>query len=90
MASLCIHNFLRECQSEAYTPPAFADWENADHTMIDGAWPQHGMGADQPVEHSRDVIVDNPVYQCESKYNFFRHYCGFVLSVIVLRLSLLM
>lgn len=45
MASLCIHNFLCERWSEAYTPPAFADWENADHNMVDGVWRNHGMGA---------------------------------------------
>ncbi|XP_058623365.1 uncharacterized protein LOC131534485 [Onychostoma macrolepis] len=54
MASLCIHNFLCERRSEAYTPPAFVDWENTDHGVVDGAWRNHGMGAFQPVEHRRE------------------------------------
>ena len=57
MASLCIHNFLREQWCEAYTPPVFADWENADHTMVDGAWRQHGMGAFQPVDRNTTVAA---------------------------------
>lgn len=36
-ASLCIHNFLHRRRSEAYTPPAFADWENVDHNIVDRA-----------------------------------------------------
>ncbi|XP_061578688.1 uncharacterized protein LOC133444800 [Cololabis saira] len=48
MASLCIHNFLCERRSEAYAPPAFADWETADHGMVDGAWRSQGLGALQP------------------------------------------
>ncbi|XP_016412021.1 uncharacterized protein LOC107743354 [Sinocyclocheilus rhinocerous] len=51
MASLCIHNFLCERRSEAYTPPVFADWENADHNMVDRVWRNHGMGAFLLVEH---------------------------------------
>nr|XP_055051363.1 uncharacterized protein LOC129437215 [Misgurnus anguillicaudatus] len=52
MASLCIHNFLCERRSEAYTPPAFADWEAADHNLVDGQWRNHGMGAFQPIENT--------------------------------------
>ncbi|KAK0154407.1 hypothetical protein N1851_003516 [Merluccius polli] len=52
MASLCIHNFLRERRSEAYTPPAFADWENADHTQVDGAWRNQGHYSQWNAEES--------------------------------------
>lgn len=41
MASLCIHNFLIERRSEAFMPPAFADWEDADHRVIKRAWRRH-------------------------------------------------
>jgi hypothetical protein len=43
MAFLCIHNFLIERRSEACTPSAFADWEDADHWVIEGAWRRHGL-----------------------------------------------
>ena len=45
IAFLCIHNFLHKRRSEAYTPPAFADWENADHNIADEAWRNQGMWA---------------------------------------------
>ncbi|KAM6937853.1 uncharacterized protein FYW49_000093 [Xenentodon cancila] len=54
MASLCIHNFLCERRSDAYAPPAFADWETADHGMVDGAWRTQGLGALQPAQLGRD------------------------------------
>lgn len=54
MASLCIHNFLRERRSEAYTPPAFADWENNDHNIVEGNWRNQGTGSFQPVAHRRE------------------------------------
>lgn len=54
MASLCIHNFLCECRSDAYTPAGFADWETADHVTVDGAWRSQGLGALQPAQHSRE------------------------------------
>ncbi|KAK7133540.1 hypothetical protein R3I94_015428 [Phoxinus phoxinus] len=50
MASLCIHNFLRERRSEAYTPPGFADWENEDHSLVEGTWRKQGSGSFQPAE----------------------------------------
>ncbi len=54
MASLCIHNFLRECRSEAYMPPAFADWENNDHSIVEGTWRSQGIGSFQTVDHRRE------------------------------------
>lgn len=51
MTSLCIHSFLCDHRSEAYTPPAFKGWENADHNMVDGVWRNHRMGAFLPAEH---------------------------------------
>ncbi|XDV18757.1 hypothetical protein PO909_024389 [Leuciscus waleckii] len=54
MASLCIHNFLCERRSEAYTPPAFADWENNDHSIVEGNWRNQGTGSFQPVNHRRE------------------------------------
>ncbi|XP_067272827.1 uncharacterized protein si:dkey-121j17.6 isoform X2 [Pseudorasbora parva] len=59
MASLCIHNFLRERRSEAYTPPEFADWENGDHGLVEGTWRKQGSGSFQPTEQieERDVSV---------------------------------
>ncbi|XP_048062134.1 protein ALP1-like [Megalobrama amblycephala] len=57
MASLCIHNFLRERRSEAYTPPAFADWENEDHSLVEGTWRNQGTGSFQPVEQRSESSV---------------------------------
>ncbi len=71
MASLCIHNFLCKCRSDTYTPPAFADWENADHGMVDGAWRNHGMGAFQPVVHRRER---NAAVTAKMQQNLLRDY----------------
>lgn len=71
MASLCIHNFLRERGSEAYAPPAFADWEGGDHVLVDGAWRGQGMGALQPVEH---VGESNATETAEVQRSLLRDY----------------
>ncbi|CAM4725404.1 unnamed protein product [Leuciscus chuanchicus] len=71
MASLCIHNFLCEHRSEAYTPPAFADWEKADHNMVGGVWRNHGMGVFQPVEHRR---ARNATVTAKMQRNLLRDY----------------
>ncbi|CAM4682527.1 unnamed protein product [Leuciscus chuanchicus] len=47
LASACLHNFLCERRSEAYMPPALADWEDADHRVNEGAWRRDGLGAMQ-------------------------------------------
>lgn len=53
LASACLHNFLRERRSEAYMPPALADWEDADHRVNEGAWRRDGQGAMQSVQAGR-------------------------------------
>ncbi len=54
MASLCIHNFLRECRSEAYTPPAFADLKNRDYNIVEGTWRSRGHETCQPLEQREE------------------------------------
>lgn len=71
MASLCIHNYLRECRSEAYMPPAFADWVDADHRVIEGAWRRHGSGNLQPVEPGRGR---NPTISAKEQRNLLKDY----------------
>ncbi|XP_035529809.1 uncharacterized protein LOC118337072 isoform X1 [Morone saxatilis] len=71
MASLCIHNFLCERRSEAYTPPAFADWENADHSITEGTWRSQGMGSFQPVEHREE---HNPSETAKMQQNLLCNY----------------
>lgn len=71
MASLCIHNYLLERGSEAYVPPAFADWEDADHHLVDGAWRQDGMGAFQPVDKGRER---NPAQRAQAWRDHLRDY----------------
>ncbi|XP_073765400.1 uncharacterized protein [Danio rerio] len=72
MASLCIHNFLCERRSEAYTPPAFTDWENSEHAMVDGLWRSHGMGSFLPVEHT--VKPRNATATAKMQRNHLRDY----------------
>ncbi len=57
MASLCIHNFLRERRSEAYTPPDFADLKNGDHSIVEGTWKSRGHGTCQPLEQREEHKV---------------------------------
>uniref|UniRef100_A0A9J8D5P7 DDE Tnp4 domain-containing protein n=1 Tax=Cyprinus carpio carpio TaxID=630221 RepID=A0A9J8D5P7_CYPCA len=40
LAALCLHNFLRHKQSDAYLPPGYTDWEGENHQLHDGAWRQ--------------------------------------------------
>ncbi|KAL0148376.1 hypothetical protein M9458_056356 [Cirrhinus mrigala] len=40
LAALCLHNFLRNKQSDAYLPPGYTDWEDENHQLHDGAWRQ--------------------------------------------------
>ncbi|XP_051579422.1 uncharacterized protein LOC127455506 [Myxocyprinus asiaticus] len=63
LASLCIHNYLIRCQSDAYMPPMLADWENAAHEVISGRWRSDGPGtlqdvplgsARNPSQHAKD------------------------------------
>ena len=71
MASLCIHNFLRGRRSVAYTPPAFVDWENADHSIVEGAWRKHGLGTLEPLMPGRD---HNPPVCAKDQRNNLRDY----------------
>lgn len=71
MAALCIHNFLLEHRSEAYTPPAFADWEDAEHHLVDGAWRQDGMGVFQPVDKG---VECNPAQHAQAQRDLLRDY----------------
>ncbi|KAL1254285.1 hypothetical protein QQF64_016514 [Cirrhinus molitorella] len=54
MASLCIHNFLCERKSEAYTSPVIADLKNGDHSMVEGTWKNKGNESFQLVEQRRE------------------------------------
>ncbi|KAJ8273413.1 hypothetical protein GJAV_G00101350 [Gymnothorax javanicus] len=74
MAALCIHNFLCERRSEAYAPPDFADWENPDHSIVEGAWKREGLGALQPVEHRKEF---NATAEAEQQRNLL---CDYFLS----------
>ncbi|XP_050960475.1 uncharacterized protein si:dkey-121j17.6 isoform X2 [Labeo rohita] len=71
MASLCIHNFLCERKSEAYTPPAFADFKNGDHRIVEGTWKNQGNGSFQPVEQRRE---HNALLMPEMQRNLLRDY----------------
>ncbi|XP_023664998.2 uncharacterized protein [Paramormyrops kingsleyae] len=71
MASLCIHNFLCERKSEAYIPPGFADWENADHKIFDGSWRSQGIGILQPVRHGKD---HDPTVTAQSQRDILSDY----------------
>lgn len=79
MAALCLHNFLCKRGSEAYTPPAFADWETAEHNIVEGAWRSHGTGALQPLELRTE---QNPSVSAELQRNLLTEYfqspAGFV------------
>ncbi len=41
-ACLCLHNFLRNQRSDAYVPPAYVDYEDVNHHLIEGAWRTEG------------------------------------------------
>ncbi|XP_016398091.1 uncharacterized protein LOC107731504 [Sinocyclocheilus rhinocerous] len=71
MASLCIHNFLRERRSEAYTPPAFADLKNGDHSIVEGTWRNRGHGTCQPLEQREE---HNALATAEMQRNLLRDY----------------
>ncbi|KAL2092781.1 hypothetical protein ACEWY4_012579 [Coilia grayii] len=47
LACVCLHNFLRTTRSEVYLPPALADWEDGEHTVVEGTWRKDGLGAMQ-------------------------------------------
>lgn len=38
LAAVCLHNFLSERHSDAYTPPGLADREYEDHRLMEGEW----------------------------------------------------
>lgn len=40
LPALCLHNFLCYKQSDAYLPPGYADWEDENHRLHNGAWRQ--------------------------------------------------
>ncbi|KAF7660047.1 hypothetical protein LDENG_00289300 [Lucifuga dentata] len=48
MAAVCLHNFLRERQSDAYLPAGLTDWEDANHRLVEGTWRREGLGAMHP------------------------------------------
>lgn len=52
-------------------PPAFADWEDADHLVIEGAWRRHGLGVLQPAEPRRER---NPTICSKEQCNLLRDY----------------
>ncbi|XP_059369556.1 uncharacterized protein LOC132107342 [Carassius carassius] len=71
MASLCIHNFLCERRSEAYTCPAFADLKNGDHSIAEGTWRNPGQGTCQPLEQREE---HNALATAEVQRNLLRDY----------------
>uniref|UniRef100_A0A9J8B4V9 DDE Tnp4 domain-containing protein n=1 Tax=Cyprinus carpio carpio TaxID=630221 RepID=A0A9J8B4V9_CYPCA len=71
MASLCIHNFLRERRSEVYTPPAFSDLKNGDHSIVEGTWRNRGHGTCQPLEPREE---HNALATAEMQRNLLRDY----------------
>lgn len=71
LASACLHNFLCERCSEAYMPPALADWEDADHRVNEGAWRRDGLGAMQNVQAGR---ARNPTLTAKQQRDVLKDY----------------
>ncbi|KAK7915401.1 hypothetical protein WMY93_011162 [Mugilogobius chulae] len=45
MAAVCLHNFLKDCRSEAYVPPGFVDSEDLEHRVVEGDWRREGLAS---------------------------------------------
>lgn len=71
LASACIHNFLRDRTSEAYAPPALADWEDRDHRVMPGDWRRDGFGAMHDMAPGR---ARNPTQGAKEQRNTLRNY----------------
>ncbi|KAA0721497.1 hypothetical protein E1301_Tti020112 [Triplophysa tibetana] len=71
MAALCVHNFLLERRSDAYTPAGFTDWEDGDHTVVKGAWRRYGTGVFKPLN---SVNIRNPCFSAKEQRNVLRNY----------------
>nr|XP_015192141.1 PREDICTED: uncharacterized protein LOC102689759 [Lepisosteus oculatus] len=71
LASVCLHNYLRQCRSEAYMPPALADQEDTEHQVIPGNWRRDGAGALLNVPAGAS---SNPPQQAEDQRDQLKHY----------------
>lgn len=71
LASCVIHNYLRECRSQAYTAPTLADWEREDHEVMPGEWRQDGPGAFHNVEACRSR---NPTQGAKNQRDLMKEY----------------
>ena len=71
LASICLHNFLRQHRSEAYLPPALADWGDADHRVHEGAWRRDGLGAMECVQAGR---ARNPTLTAKLQRSLLRDF----------------
>ncbi|XP_057180511.1 uncharacterized protein LOC130548231 isoform X2 [Triplophysa rosa] len=71
MAALCVHNFLLERRSDAYTPAEFTDWEDSDHTVVKGAWRRYGTGVFKPLNSGN---IRNPCFSAKEQRNVLRNY----------------
>lgn len=77
MASLCLHNFLRERRSDAYLPPANVDWKDEDHRLVNGTWRQEGMLQSAEMGRARNPPVA-PKQQREQLRDYFNSPSGSV------------
>ncbi|KAF7200675.1 uncharacterized protein [Nothobranchius furzeri] len=53
LACVCLHNYLREIQSDTYTPEGLIDSEDAEHRLVEGNWRLDGLGAMLPLQPDR-------------------------------------
>jgi len=57
LAALCLHNFLRNKQSDAYLPPGLTDWVDENHQLHDGAWRQERTLQSVRLEAQRNPTI---------------------------------
>uniref|UniRef100_A0A1A8RYV5 DDE Tnp4 domain-containing protein n=1 Tax=Nothobranchius rachovii TaxID=451742 RepID=A0A1A8RYV5_9TELE len=57
-ATLCLHNFLRQQRSDAYTPPGYVDSEDANHQLVSGTWRSEGALQSVSASRARNPSVD--------------------------------
>lgn len=57
-ACLCLHNFLSNQRSDAYVPPAYVDYEDANHQLIEGAWRREGALQSASTGRARNPSVE--------------------------------
>ncbi|XP_067285679.1 uncharacterized protein [Pseudorasbora parva] len=57
-ACLCLHNFLRSQKSDAYVPPAYVDYEDANHQLVEGEWRREGVLQSASMGRARNPSVE--------------------------------